>query len=214
MKDTARDIYGGGLVLEGTEWDDVWVECASDEKTKRILMIGDSITRGFRAKLKENIFPDALPNTVATSKSVDNPAFCALIDYHLASGYEYSAVHFMSGPHGLHMSTETFKDGFERLVLMLKERLPLAKIAVGTYPRVRLESDLTKLDAEKTRITEERNAAVCEIAQKYGLPVNDLYRAVGDNPEIYSPDGLHLSAEGYALLAETTARFFKTNGII
>ena len=75
MKDTARDIYGGELVLEGTEWDDVWVECASDKKTKRILMIGDSITRGFRAKLKENISPDALPNTVATSKSVDNPLF-------------------------------------------------------------------------------------------------------------------------------------------
>ena len=209
MLDTVKtDIYGDPIVYEGTEWDDVWVECARDNESKRILMIGDSITRGFRAILKEELACRALPNTIATSKAVDNPNFERLIDYHLTVGYEYSAVHIMSGPHGPHLNIEKFEDGFERLVKFVAARLPKAKILIGTYPKVRFAGDLSQIDEERNQKTEQRNAAARRVAERLGAELNDLYYVIGDDTELYSPDGLHLSSGGYKLLAEATAKKF------
>ena len=201
-----NDIFGEPIVYENTEWDDVWVECAKDTDSKRVLMIGDSITRGFRAMLRKELDGRALPNTIATSKAVDNPNFEKLIDYHLTVGYEYSAVHIMSGPHGGHMSTERFEEGFERLVRFVSERLPKAKILIGTYPKVRVNGDTSRIDEARNTVTEQRNDAARRVASKVGAELNDLYPAIGDDAELYSPDGLHLSSMGYTLLAEATAK--------
>jgi lysophospholipase L1-like esterase len=43
---------------------------------------------------------------------------------------------------------------------------------------------------------------VCELAEKYGLSVIDLYAVTKEHSELISPDGVHFSKEGYQLLAD------------
>ncbi len=40
------------------------------------------------------------------------------------------------------------------------------------------------------------------IDNTYFIPMLDLYSIVEDKPELYSPDGVHLTGEGYKMLAE------------
>ena len=47
-----------------------------------------------------------------------------------------------------------------------------------------------------------RNKAVIEIAEKYNLPVIDLYSLSKDISEYLSGDGIHFVEEGYKILAD------------
>lgn len=58
--------------------------------------------------------------------------------------------------------------------------------------------------------------AMIEIAGEYGIPVIDLYRDLGIDPnlekdrEAYAPDGLHFNAAGHARIAEMLIACLKT----
>lgn len=58
--------------------------------------------------------------------------------------------------------------------------------------------------------------AMIEIAGEYGIPVIDLYRDMGIDPnlekdrEAYAPDGLHFNAAGHARIAELLVACLKT----
>ena len=41
------------------------------------------------------------------------------------------------------------------------------------------------------------------IANKYGLPIIDLYSASASDPSFLSGDGVHLTEDGYTMLAKT-----------
>lgn len=57
--------------------------------------------------------------------------------------------------------------------------------------------------------------AIREIAAEYGVPVLDLYRTLGIDPntaedrEAYAPDGLHFNAAGHARIAELLIDLFR-----
>ena len=59
----------------------------------------------------------------------------------------------------------------------------------------------THADPERDARVCVRNRIVCELARKYGLPVIDFYKPTNENPHLLSSDGVHLSREGYELLA-------------
>ena len=47
-----------------------------------------------------------------------------------------------------------------------------------------------------------RNKVVSELAQKYSLPVVDLYKVTLENKQLLSDDGIHWTEEGYAVIAK------------
>jgi lysophospholipase L1-like esterase len=51
------------------------------------------------------------------------------------------------------------------------------------------------------------NAVACQIMAEYGVPVNDLYQVVMDagRDQHLTPDGVHFSPPGYALLGQAVA---------
>jgi len=54
---------------------------------------------------------------------------------------------------------------------------------------------------------------MAELMAKEQLPVNDLFAAVADKPELFSRDGVHLTAKGSAVLGEqVVGHVFKALG--
>ena len=79
MAMSEKDTYVFGeqkTKLEQIEWDDLWFQEATDTLSKRVLLIGDSITRACRAMINKRLNPlGVVVDQLATSKGNDNPFF-------------------------------------------------------------------------------------------------------------------------------------------
>ena len=60
------------VALETFEWDDIWYDHVPDNTKPRILMVGDSISRGYRFNVINNLNDTYHTDGWATSKAVDN----------------------------------------------------------------------------------------------------------------------------------------------
>ena len=183
------------------EWDDIWWDNAPDTVGKRILIIGDSISRGTRraaGKLEgRGVFIDG----IATSKAVDNPAFFALINYFAEAGHSYDALFFNNGLHGWHLEEEKYAPLLTETAKFIKERFAPKKFFIVLTTPVRKSKETENFDDINPRVL-ARNAAALETARELGAEVVDLYSLIENRPELYTQDGVHLIDEGYILLAE------------
>ena len=186
--------------LEKYEWDDIWWDNAPDTEGKRILIIGDSISRGTRraaGKLEgRTVFIDG----IATSKAVDNPAFFTLLNYFAEAGHTYEAVFFNNGLHGWHLDEEKYAPLLTELAKFIKERFAPKKFFIVLTTPVRRSKQTEVFDDINPRVL-VRNTAATDTARKLGAEVVDLYSLIENRPELYTQDGVHLIDEGYALLA-------------
>ena len=187
--------------LETYEWDDIWVIHANDEKKHRVLLIGDSISRGYRHKAAEALSCDFYVDNYATSKGIDNPALIKTISLVLAQQPQYKVIHFNNGLHGFHLSDEEYEEHFEGVIKFLTETYPDKKLIIGLTTPAR-EKDNTQKLAERNDRVIARNRAAVRVAEKYGILVNDLYAPLDGTNKYHCQDGIHLIEEGYALLAE------------
>ena len=181
--------------FETYEWDSTWLDHIDDENVTRVLYIGDSISCGIRTiatKLAKN---EILFDGFGTSKSLDNPWFKDSIKLFAEQQGKRSAVLFNNGLHGWHLDDETeyrahFEDMIEFLISHLKDT-PIF-IVLTTYIN----------DGERLDRVIARNKAACDIAEKYDLPVIDLFSVSRDNASLLEDDGVHFMDEGYKILAE------------
>ena len=72
------------------------------------------------------------------------------------------------------------------------------------YSKVPVFLVLTTYIRDEARIerVKARNSAVLKIADKYQLPVIDLYTVTEKNKELLSKDGVHFTPEGYEIIAK------------
>ena len=192
--------------LEKYEWDDIWWDHAPDTEGKRILIIGDSISRGTRraaGKLEgRTVFIDG----IATSKAVDNPTFYTLLNYFAEAGHTYDAVFFNNGLHGWHLDEEKYAPLFTELAKFIKERFAPRKFFIVLTTPTRKSGQTEVFDEINTRVT-VRNASATDTARELGAEVVDLYSLIENRPELYTQDGVHLVPEGYTILAKEILRF-------
>jgi len=191
--------------LERWEWDDLWFQEANNSSVKRVLFIGDSITRGFRPFINsllnnENRVADQL----ATSKAVDNPYFCTLIDYAVAQQPTCDIIHILLGAHGSRIDIAEYEIGFRKIIEHIVISYPQKKILIANYHDFRKGGQLSEFH-DKNNVYFERGNVACKIAKEYGFDFVDLH-SVMDNrtnyTDLYTDDGVHLTDAGYKLLAE------------
>lgn len=194
--------------LETYEWDDVWVDHA-DNDDARVLLIGDSISRGYRHFAVEAFLPEYRADNYATSKGADNPALIKMIDLVLSQSDKYEIVNINNGLHGWHLSTKEYKESLDAVIAFIKEKYPKLKLYIALSTPVRVKGDVSKLD-ERNALVIERNNAAREIAEKYDLPVNDLYTPLFDHPELFAEDGVHFKDDAYKILAKVIADAVKS----
>lgn len=194
-----------GAQLETYEWDNVWWEHTEDRQAPRALIVGDSISCGYRGKVNELLAGEVRADGFGTSKAADNPAFPAALELCLAQEGHTEYLLINNGLHGWHLSEEEYAAHYARLVDFLRGRRSEAKAMLLLTTPVRERGRLERFDVRNDRVI-VRNRKAREIAEARGIEVVDLYGPLENRPELYSPDGVHLKAEGYALLAGQIVR--------
>lgn len=195
----ASAVAQSQVYRESIEWLDVWLPNTNDHDLPRVLLIGDSITRGYGKLVETRLQGKAYVGRVATSKSLGDPALADEISLVLRQ-QTFDVIHFNNGMHGDGYSEEAYGAALPEMLATLRRGAPGAKIIIATTTDVRERGALERV-APKTERVVARNRIVEAFAKKEGLPVDDLFAVVRDHPEYHAADGVHFNETGYAALA-------------
>ena len=191
-------------IREFAEWNDFWWEKAGDFERRRVLLIGDSITRSYRDFVQMRMKPiHVAVDKLCGSRCAGDPMLAAELDLMTGAvnGYRYDVIHFNNGLHGVCNDTliplDVYKQGIAEIVKILRRNQPNAKIVVATSTPIspRSTSDILLLGEDNDTIL-ERNAFLREFAADEGLVLNDLYALTAGNTEFAKADYVHFRREG------------------
>lgn len=196
--------YGQEVKLEKIEWTDIWVMDANATEHPRVLLVGDSIVKGYYGAVEERLSGKAACARYATSLFLSNPDYLAELSL-LLKRYDFDVIHINNGLHGWEYSEEEYRQGLNNLLARIQQDAPRAKCIWCMTTPVRSSEDLSRFDADQNDRVIERNKIAAEIMNAAGIPVNDLYEAVKDHPEYIAKDGVHYNAKGQTAQAKQVA---------
>lgn len=187
---------------ETYEWDNVWIEHANEKGRRRAAYIGDSISCATRRVATARINEEILFDGFGTSKALDNPFYKDSLRLYLKQLPNIDTVLFNNGLHGWHLNDETeYKTLYDEMIKFLIDETNGAKIYIL------LTTAVTKVeDNERVKM---RNASAREIADKYSIPVIDLYDLTYRNIDEISLDGIHPLDALYNKIADEIIRNIK-----
>ena len=181
--------------LEKYEWDSTWIEQTDNTTAKRVYYIGDSISAGLRNHCTSAAGGEYVFDGCATSKALDNSFYYDTISLFGRQLPKTDVVLFNNGLHGWHLEDETdYAAWYEKAVEFLLKEFDKSKLV--------LMLSTTLADKERNERCKARNRAVRLIAEKYSLPVIDLYSESVDRVSYQFDDGCHFRSEGCKLMAE------------
>jgi lysophospholipase L1-like esterase len=192
-------VAATGLSRENIEWLDVWLPDTNSHDLPRVLLIGDSITRGYGKQVEAALKGQAYVGRMATSKSVGDPALLQQVALILQE-QKFDVIHFNNGMHGDGYSERQYQEAFPKLIATIRRYAPKARLICANTTDVRVKNNLDQVDAKTKRIA-QRNAIAEAAAKKQNIPIDDLFNAVKDHPEYHVPDGVHFTEQGYDVLA-------------
>jgi lysophospholipase L1-like esterase len=188
------------IVREKIEWLDVWIPNTNDHALPRVLLVGDSITRGYGKQVEINLKDRAYVARLATSKSLGDPALLEQIALVLHE-HTFDVIHFNNGMHGDGYSEDAYAAALPGLLAALRRDAPQAKLILATTTDVREREHLEKVLPKTDRMV-RRNEIVAAFAKREKLPVNDLFGVVQAHPEFHASDGVHFNEQGSKALAD------------
>ena len=188
-----RDRVAG----KSTAWDYV----KDDPALPRVLLIGDSISRGYTLATRKQLAGKANVHRAPTNcgSSVNG---VEKLDIWLGQG-KWDVIHFNFGIHDVQksISKETYLKNLETIVGRLKATG--AKVIFATTTPI--PDDLTKKKNPATTVV-ERNQAAIEIMKKNNVPVNDLFTTVTPILAQYqNVKDVHFKEEGYDFMGKAVA---------
>ncbi len=190
-------------VQEDIEWCDVWLPHLNEHRLPRVLLIGDSITKGYYSQVEELLEGAAYVGRIATSRSVGDIVLLRELDAVLEHN-RFDIIHFNNGLHGWHFSEIEYQRHFPALLATLGKHQPQAKLIWATTTPMRVAGDLPKFDSRTERV-QKRNEIALQFAQKAGIFVNDLFQIAHAHTDYFSDDGVHFNAAGTSALAAPVA---------
>jgi len=192
------------LIRERIEWCDIWITNAEREDLPRVLMIGDSITRGYFGGVEKALAGKANCARLTTSRCICDPVFFDELTMVLRQ-YPFTVIHFNNGLHGWGYTEDQYRQAFPKLLAAMEKYNPNAKLIWTTTTPVRQRSALEKLD-ERTDRVRQRNKIAAQFVSQAGLAMDDLFALTIDHPEYHSGDGVHFNNEGKRAQVQQVAR--------
>ncbi|MCX7048946.1 MAG: SGNH/GDSL hydrolase family protein [Candidatus Sumerlaeota bacterium] len=192
------------IAREKIEWCDVWIADADATSLPRVLLIGDSITRGYYNQVADNLKGKACVARLATSKSLGDPALLAEVSSVLGQ-CKFDVVHFNNGLHGWGYSEEEYKKSFPDLISEIRKNAKGAKLIWATTTPMRMRGKLEEVNPQTDRV-KARNKIAAEIVASEKIPTDDLFALVENHPEYSSADGVHFNAKGIAAQSAQAAK--------
>jgi len=182
------------LIRERIEWCDIWITNADRDNLPRVLMIGDSITRGYFSGVEKALEGQANCARLTTSRCICDPVFFEELQMVLRQ-YPFDVIHFNNGLHGWGYTETQYAQAFPKLLGTLQRHNPSAKLIWTTSTPVRQRSAVEQLD-ERTERVRKRNDIAMKFVGEKNLAVDDLFTLVIDHPEYFSSDGVHFNNAG------------------
>lgn len=175
-----------------------WDFVVDDPKLPRVLLIGDSVSRGYTQAVRKALAGKANvhrapANCGPTASGIKN------IEVWLGDG-KWDLIHFNFGIHDRATPLPDYTTRLEQLITRMKQtgaRLmwasttPIHDSADGKY---------------RAASVPERNAAALELMNKHAVAIDDLYAAIQPHLKTYQPpNDVHFTAQGYDFLGQTVA---------
>ena len=191
---------GDQPVREPIEWTDTWIAHADKTDLPRVLLVGDSITRGYYDAVDKALEGRAYCARYCTSKFIGHADFLAELTI-LLDAYAPDIIHMNSGLHGWGYTEEQYAAAFAPLFDVLAKHAPKAKIVWASSTPMRNAQTLTEFDPMTDRVR-ARNRIAREAMQGHGIPIDDLFTLVETHSDYYAKDGVHFNDAGRATLAK------------
>jgi hypothetical protein len=193
------------IIREDIEWVDVYMPNTNNSALPRILLIGNSITRGYYPEVVKLMDGKAYVARLSTSKSLCDPGLAKEIAL-IMSYYKFDIVHFNNGLHGWGYTEGEYKKAFPAFVKAIRKGAPKAKLMWASSTPIRTYADAKIFDPRTDRIRERNKIALDYVSTQKDIKVDDLFATVIDHPEYYQGgDGTHPLQKGFSALAQKVA---------
>ena len=176
-----------------------WDFVQDDPKLPRVLLIGDSVSRGYTQEVrkamqgKANVHR-APANCGPTASGLKN------LDVWLGDG-KWDLIHFNFGIHDRATPIADYKSRLEELIARMKQTGAVLMWA-STTP-----CPDTPDGKSKSAPIIERNQAAAEVMQKYSIAIDDLFTAITPQlATLQNPNDVHFNAQGYEFLGKEVAK--------
>lgn len=184
----------------------MWWDQADDAAKPRVLLIGDSITDGYRPYVQELLGERACVDMLATSNGADNPALQREIDYVLGVyGFSYRVIHFNNGLHASHLDAAQYSAHLAEIVGDIRVKAPDAKLILALSTPVTQVGKPDLPDPVMSVKVAERNREAASLAARESLAVDDLYTLMQGKSDCRLDDGYHYKEDGRKLQAGAVA---------
>ena len=134
-------VWSQEPIRERIEWADIWVTDADKNDLPRVLLIGDSITRGYFDGVEKQLAGKAYCARLTTSKCVADPSFLDEVQL-LLKQYRFAVIHFNNGLHGFGYTEDQYRAGLSGLLEVVEKHSSNAKLIWATTTPMREPSDL------------------------------------------------------------------------
>ncbi|HEY1048216.1 MAG TPA: SGNH/GDSL hydrolase family protein [Prosthecobacter sp.] len=177
-----------------------WDFVQDDPKLPRVLLIGDSISRGYTQDTRK-----VLAGKANVHRAPENcgPTANGLkkIDIWLGDG-KWDVIHFNFGIHDRKTPAADYEQRLETLIARMKQTG--ARLVFATTTPVPPD---TKEGPEQVTQIDEKNAIALKVMQMHGVAINDLHAFLLPQLEgIANPKDVHFNAKGYELMAQQVGR--------
>jgi lysophospholipase L1-like esterase len=179
---------------QSTAWDFV----QDDPQLPRVLLIGDSVSRGYTQAVRKALAGKA---NVHRAPANCGPTASGLknIDVWLGDG-QWDVIHFNFGIHDRGTPLADYTQRLEQLIQRM-QKTGAKLIWASTTP---IPDDPGRNQTAAS--IAERNRAAAELMARHGIAVDDLFSAVTPHlAEMQNPADVHFNAKGYEFLGQTAA---------
>tara|TARA_R110002095_G_scaffold127887_4_gene110827 strand:+ start:1983 stop:2840 length:858 start_codon:yes stop_codon:yes gene_type:complete len=179
-----------------TAWDYV----ADDSKLPRVLLIGDSVSRGYTRSARK-----ALAGKANVHRAPENcgPTATALkkLDIWLGMG-NWDVIHFNFGIHDRRTPAADYESRLQTLVDRLKKTG--AKLVWASSTPIPAD---WKEGPEIKTLLEEKNEIAARVMNKNGVEIDDLFTFITPHlSETQNPKDVHFNGKGYEMLGQQVAK--------
>ncbi|KAA0137368.1 SGNH/GDSL hydrolase family protein [Gimesia chilikensis] len=182
-----------------TAWDYV----ADDPKLPRVLLIGDSVSRGYTQAAR-----NALKGKANVHRAPANcgPTATGLkkLDVWLGDG-NWDLIHFNFGIHDRRTNVDDYEKRLEEIVKRLKQTGAKVVWASSTP----IPADWKEGPEMKAKL-EEKNAIAAKVMERNGVEIDDLFTFITPHlSEVQNPKDVHFNGKGYDLLGKQVAEYIE-----
>jgi len=187
--------------IEKIEW--TWSDrpTAVDARLPNVLLLGDSISRGYYEPVEDLLAGKANVYLFATSAAVGADMLLDQIRaYRKMVGIRFDVVHLNNGMHGRTYSEAEYRADYPAFLATVKSQWPTAKCIVATTTPVLMDSE----DGPANARIVVRNVTAREDAVKAGCDVDDQHALMLSHQDLHDGN-LHYTAAGSRVQAEAVA---------